>query len=211
MPRGLGHTVSFLLETRGIRLADQHLQRRVATQLVKTEAILDMARDRAGEVYKTVEDARAEFVSGDDDMVVTDYFVPENRTFTFIDRDNGSFAQAYIIPRTWHEVAERLEILGLEVERLGYVFSQTVEVLNATSSSLARTLYEGHMLNTVTTGTYQREVVLPVGSFKVNTRQKNAASAFIALEPEIIDSYVTINIIPLKVGEEYPIFRIPRT
>lgn len=42
MPRGLGHTVSFLLETRGIRLADQHLQRRVATQLVKTEAILDM-------------------------------------------------------------------------------------------------------------------------------------------------------------------------
>ncbi|KAH9437510.1 hypothetical protein MCOR02_001167 [Pyricularia oryzae] len=104
MPRGLGHTVSFLLETRGIRLADQHLQRRVATQLVKTEAILDMV------------------------------------------------------------------ILGLEVERLGYVFSQTVEVLNATSSSLARTLYEGHVLNTVTTGTYQREVVLPVGSFKVNTR-----------------------------------------
>ncbi|KAI7909540.1 hypothetical protein M0657_008109 [Pyricularia oryzae] len=134
MPRGLGHTVSFLLETRGIRLADQHLQRRVATQLVKTEAILDM-------------------------------------------------------------------ILGLEVERLGYVFSQTVEVLNATSSSLARILYEGHVLNTVTTGTYQREVVLP----------KNAASAFLALEPEIIDSYVTINIIPLKVGEEYPIFRIPRT
>ncbi|KAL5888181.1 hypothetical protein ACKVWC_003452 [Pyricularia oryzae] len=104
MPRGLGHTVSFLLETRGIRLADQHLQRRVATQLVKTEAILDMARDRAGEVYKTVEDA------------------------------------------------------------------QTVEVLNATSSSLARILYEGHVLNTVTTGTYQREVVLPVGSVKVNTR-----------------------------------------
>uniref|UniRef100_L7IQD8 Uncharacterized protein n=1 Tax=Pyricularia oryzae (strain P131) TaxID=1143193 RepID=L7IQD8_PYRO1 len=122
MPRGLGHTVSFLLETRGIRLADQHLQRRVATQLVKTEAILDMARDRAGEVYKTVEDAWAVF------------------------------------------------ILGLEVERLGYVFSQTVEVLNATSSSLARILYEGHVLNTVTTGTYQREVVLPVGSVKVNTR-----------------------------------------
>ncbi|KAL5944644.1 hypothetical protein ACKVV1_003452 [Pyricularia oryzae] len=107
MPRGLGHTVSFLLETRGIRLADQHLQRRVATQLVKTEAILDMARDRAGEVYKTVEDAWA---------------------------------------------------------------VQTVEVLNATSSSLARILYEGHVLNTVTTGTYQREVVLPVGSVKVNTR-----------------------------------------
>lgn len=73
MPRGLGHTVSFLLETRGIRLADQHLQRRVATQLVKTEAILDMARDRAGEVYKTVEDAWAVFVSDDDDMVVTDF------------------------------------------------------------------------------------------------------------------------------------------
>ncbi|TLD11936.1 hypothetical protein PspLS_11336 [Pyricularia sp. CBS 133598] len=228
---GLGQTISFLLETRGIRLADQHFQRRVATQLVKIETILNMARDRFDEVYKTVEDARAEFVSGDDDIVVTDYFVPENRTFTFIDRDNGSVVkapvqwqrttpsvanltrarpEAYIIPRTWYEVAERLEILGLEVQRLGYVFNQTVEALNVTSSSLARTLYEGHVLNTVTTGTYKREVVLPVGSFRVSTRQKNAALAFIALEPENIDSYVTFNIIPLKVGEEYPIFRIPK-
>lgn len=53
-----------------------------------------------------------------------------------------------------------------------------------------------------------REVVLPAGSFRVSTRQKNAALAFIALEPENIDSYVTFNIIPVSAGDEYPVFRL---
>lgn len=42
----------------------------------------------------------------------------------------------------------------------------------------------------------------------MSTRQKNAALAFIALEPENIDSYVTFNYIPLETGDEYPIFRV---
>ncbi|KAH7185147.1 uncharacterized protein B0J16DRAFT_398868 [Fusarium flagelliforme] len=200
---GLTQTISFLLEMRGIRIADQHFQRRVATALIKIQTILELARDNADKV----------------------------KTFTMIDQRNGSVVQvpidfkrttpsvanltrarpeAYIIPRTWIDVAQRLEILGLKVEKLDYEFRQTLETMVIESSTVEPSLYEGTYLNTVTTNTTTREVVLPVGSYYVSTRQQNAALAFIALEPENIDSYVKFNIIPVETGMEYPIFRIPR-
>ncbi|KLU91457.1 hypothetical protein MAPG_09977 [Magnaporthiopsis poae ATCC 64411] len=121
--------------------------------------------------------------------------------------------EAYLIPRTWGgAVVERLRILGVEVETLDRGYRGAVDTLTVATSSLARSMYEGgHVLNTVTTTPGRREVVLPPGSFRVPTRQKNAALAFVALEPESIDSYVTFGIVPLKAGEEYPVFRIPRS
>lgn len=229
---GLTQTISFLLETRGIRIASQHFQRRVATQLIKMTAILETARDQFDDVYSTVERGRQEFIDGDDDIIVTDSFPLTQRTFTMIDNRNGSVVQApidfyqstpstanltrarpeaYIIPRAWADVAERLEILGLEVERLDHGFRGPVEAMAVTSSVLGKTLYEGHVLNTVATKSYTREVALPPGSFRVSTRQKNAALAFIALEPENVDSYVKFSIIPVTEGDEYPVFRIPRS
>ncbi|EYB24064.1 hypothetical protein FG05_12533 [Fusarium graminearum] len=228
---GLTQTISFLLEMRGIRIANQHFQRRVATALIKIQTILELARDNADKVKSIVENAREDFINSDKDIVITDSYVPENRTFTMIDQRNGSVVQvpidfkrttpsvanltrarpeAYIIPRTWIDVAERLEILGLKVEKLDYEFRQTLETLVIESSVVEPKLYEGTYLNTVTTNTTIREVVLPVGSFYVRTKQQNAALAFIALEPENIDSYVKFNIIPVQAGMEYPIFRIPR-
>lgn len=229
---GLTQAISFLLEMRGIRLGNQHFQRRVATALIKIEAILELARDQTDDIYSTVEGAIAEFIESNDDIVVTDSYPRSNRTFTMIDQRNGSVVQApvtwyettpskanltrarpeaYLIPRSWSDVAERLEILGLDVETMNHEFRGRVEAMTVASSSLGSRIYEGHVLNTVTTNSTTREVVLPAGSFRVSTRQKNAALAFIALEPENIDSYVTFNIIPVSKGEEYPIFRIPRS
>ncbi|KAK5939091.1 hypothetical protein PMZ80_008394 [Knufia obscura] len=229
---GLTQTISFLCEMRGIRLANQHFQRRTATALLKIEAILETARDQFDSVYSTVESAREEFINGNEDIVITDYFTLTNRTFTMVDRNNGSIVQvpidfyvttpsianltrarpeAYLIPRTWVDVVDRLRNYGLEVQTLDYEYRGTVEALNITSSELASTLYEGAVLNTVTTEPYEREVHLPAGSFMVSTRQKNAALAFITLEPENIDSFVTFNLIPMEEGDEYPVFRIAAT
>ncbi|KLP18379.1 Carboxypeptidase 2 [Fusarium fujikuroi] len=228
---GLTQTISFLLEMRGIRIANQHFQRRVATALIKIQTILELARDNAEKVKSIVEDAREDFINSDEDIVITDSYVPENRTFTMVDTRNGSVVQvpidfqrttpsianltrsrpeAYIIPRTWSDVAERLEILGLKVERMNYEFRRTLQTLTIETSVVEPELYEGTYLNTVTTNSTTREVVLPVGSYYVSTRQQNAALAFIALEPENIDSYVKFNIIPVEAGMEYPVFRIPR-
>jgi hypothetical protein len=113
----------------------------------------------------------------------------------------------YIIPRAWADLAERLRVSGLEVETMNHVFSGAVEVYNITSSALARTYYEGAILNTVTTETLTREVTVPAGSFFVSSAQKNAGLAFVALEPENIDSYVSFGIVPMEVGDLYPVFR----
>lgn len=228
---GLTQAISFLLETRGIRLADQHFQRRVATQLIKITAILETARDEYEDVYSTVEDAIKDFISSDKDIVVTDSYVRENRTFQLVDIDNGTVVdvpiefirttpseanltrsrpEAYLIPRTWFDVVTKLEILGIEVERLDQGFNGTVEALTIETSETDGEQYEGTYLNTVTTSSAERDLILPPGSFRVSTRQKNAALAFITLEPENIDSYVTFNIIQVGEGEEYPVFRIPR-
>ncbi|KAF5248736.1 hypothetical protein FANTH_5806 [Fusarium anthophilum] len=211
----------FIPAMRGIRIANQHFQRRVATALVKIQTILELARDDADKIRSVVENAREDFINSDEDIVITDSYVPENRTFTMVDTRNGSVVQvpidfqrttpsianltrprpeAYVIPRTWSDVAERLEILGLKVERINYEFRRTLETLTFQTSVVEPELYEGTYLNTVTTNSTCREVVLPAGSFYVSTRQQNAALAFIALEPENIDSYVKFNIIPVEAG-----------
>lgn len=226
---GMTQALSFLFEIRGISLANQHFQRRVATALLKLEATLDTARDRAEEVYELVNSAREEFISSTEDVIVTEYTTPEERTFTMVNTNNGSIVdvlvdynhsnpavanltrsrpEAYLIPRTWHEIAELMKLQGLEVQTLEAEFRGTVESLNITSSELATQLYEGRVLNTVTTEASYKDIVLPAGSFLVSTRQQNAALAFASLEPENVDSFVSWGIIPVQAAWEYPIFRI---
>ncbi|KAI0386939.1 Zn-dependent exopeptidase [Hypomontagnella monticulosa] len=228
----LAQSVTILCEVRGIRLADQHFQRRVATALNMVSAILDIALENADEVYATVEGAIEKFITSDDPIVLTDYQNPINRTITFINRTDGEIVQvpvtflsttpttanetrarpeAYLIPRTWSELAARLRDSGLEVETLEDGYRGPAEALTIKSAAAARGYYEGAVQVTVTAEPVQKEeLVLPPGSFRISTRQKNAALAFIALEPENIDSYVRFNLIPVEVGDEYPIFRIPR-
>lgn len=227
---GLTQCVTFLFETRGIGIADQEFKRRTLAGLQMILGVLETARDNADSIYETVEDAITEFKEKSDEIVVTDYTNYSNRTWTMVDRRTGDVVQlpvefasttpatanltrerpeAYIIPRAWADLAERLTVSGLEVETLQDVFEGEVEVYNITSSSLARSYYEGVVLNTVTTETITQRVKLPAGSFFVSSAQKNAGLAFVALEPENIDSYVSFGIVPMEVGDLYPIFRKP--
>ncbi|KAH8168689.1 zinc carboxypeptidase domain-containing protein [Sarocladium implicatum] len=225
---GLAQAVSILLETRGQFLASQHYQRRVASQLTMLEAVLNTAYDNADHIYETINSAIEEFISSDDDIVLSDTPVATNRTFPMVDIRNGSLEnvevgfmsttptepdatrsrpEAYLIPRNWFELADKLRIMGVEVEELSYEYRGTVTAYNITSSELDTALYEGTVRNHVTTEPVEREVVLRPGSFRVSTRQKNAAYAFVTLEPESPVSYVTFGFFPLSTGYEYPIFR----
>lgn len=225
---GLTQCVTFLFETRGIGIANQEFKRRTLAGLQMILGVLETARDQAESVYCTIEDAIQEFIESQEPIVVTDYTTYSNRTWTMVDTRNGSVVQlpvefasttpakpnrtvaepeGYVIPRAWFDLAERLRVSGLEVETLHEGFTGEVEVYNITSSSLGRSYYEGAVLNTVTTDTLTQEVSLPSGSFFVKSAQKNAGLAFVALEPENIDSYVSFGIVPMEVGDLYPVFR----
>jgi hypothetical protein len=225
---GLTQCVTFLFEMRGIGIANQSFQRRTLAGLQMILGVLETARDQKQKVYDTIEGAIQEVVASKEDIVITDYTKYTNRTWTMVDRRSGVVVQlpvefasttpatanltrtrpeGYIIPRAWADLAERLRLSGLEVETMQDGFKGEVEVYNITASSLARTYYEGAVLNTVTTETLTKEVSLPKGSFWVSSAQKNAGLAFVTLEPENIDSYVSFGIVPMEVGDLYPVFR----
>lgn len=226
---GLNQAVVILAEIRGIRLAEQHFQRRTAAALTMLESFLNIARDDVDEVLSTIDTAIEDFIQSDDDIVLTDYQPSEQRTWTFADIRNGSIVQvpiefesstpalpnkttsrpeAYLIPRNWIGVAEKLRIMGVELEELKYEYRAPVQAYNITSSQLEGEYYEGVVRNKVTTQPFVKEdLVLQPGSWRVSTRQRKAAQAFIALEPEIAESFAAFSIIPVSEGDEYPIFR----
>ncbi|KAJ3520698.1 hypothetical protein NM208_g13605 [Fusarium decemcellulare] len=225
---GLTQAVAILCEIRGQWLADQHFQRRTAAALTMLEAVLDIAVENTDKVLTTIEDAIEDFIQSDDDIILTDYRESINRTYTLVDIKNGSIVQvpvefkhsvpavanltrsrpeAYLIPRNLAPIAGRLSLSGVEVETLRYEYRGTVQAYNVTSAKLDDSFYEGVVRNRVTTEPFERELVMPAGSFRVSVRQKNAAMAFVTLEPESDVSFVTFGLIHLEEAWEYPIFR----
>jgi hypothetical protein len=225
---GLSQAVVILCELRGIRLANQHFQRRTASSLIMLEAMLNIAHSNAASVLQTIETAVSDFIASETDIVLTDSQPSFNRTFTMVDIRNGSLVQApvtflsstpalanstrsrpsaYLIPRDWRTIVDRLSAMGVEFEELKNEFRGTVQAYNITTSSLGDEYDEGTVLNTVTTEFYERELVLPAGSWRLSARQKNAALAFVTLEPESEVSFVRFGVVPVGVGWEYPVFR----
>lgn len=226
---GLTQSITFLFETRGIGIADQEFARRTATGLAMIEAAVQTAADKAETVLSTVEGSIEDFSASNEDIIITDYSESYRRNWTLVERETGDVVQvpvefysttpvianltrarpeAYIIPRGWRDLAERLEVSGLEVEELTSTFQGSVEALTIETSVLSSEYYEGTVLASVTTNSTIKDIELPPGSFRVSTRQKNAALAFVTLEPENIDSYVAFNIVPLDAGDEYPVYRV---
>jgi hypothetical protein len=226
---GLNQAVMFLTETRGIRLADQHWQRRVASGLVMVETILQVAVDNAKLVYNTVEAARKDYIENVDEIVITDKAFETQIEWEFIDGRNGSLVQvpvtffnttpldavltrkrpdAYVFSKAWHDVAERLRVMGVVVDELRSDFTGEVEAFNITSAELATSKYESIVRTTVETESFQKEITIPAGGYWVNTRQKNIALAYVVLEPENIDSFATFNILPVGEGDEYQVYRV---
>ncbi|KAI8941235.1 hypothetical protein NX059_002470 [Plenodomus lindquistii] len=229
--KGAGNyqTLTFLIETRGIRLANQHFQRRVASHIITLETIINKAVDEFDTVYNTIETGRKAFTESQDDIVVAYEQRVTNKNITFINAANGTLVDvpvlsrnsdpynvtlyrsrptAYVFSRAWADVAERLRVLGVKVDVLDEDFAGTVEALVVETAELAETKFEGIAGTTVATKTTQRAVRIPAGGFYVSTKQKNAGYAFALLEPEGEASLAYYNKIPLEVGDEYPIFRV---
>ncbi|KAK5049334.1 hypothetical protein LTR84_004263 [Exophiala bonariae] len=225
---GLTQTVAILCETRGIGIADQHFARRTFTGLKMLEAIISTTVQHADEIHLKLEGASQSFITSKEDIIITD--IPEmvDCTLPFFDLRTNNLVdvpttlksttklrpqfsrkrpRAYLIPKAWSELTSRLEANGIEVQTLDHAFSGEVEILKVTSVEIDTEYDEGCIRANITTRPIMKHVRLPLGSFSVNTVQKRAGLAFMALEPESVDSFATMNIIPLVTGDEYPIFR----
>jgi hypothetical protein len=229
--KGAGNyqALTFLVETRGIRLADQHFQRRVASHVITLTTIIDKAIAEFDNVYSTIESGRKTFIESKDDIVVLDDYQITLKQISFFDKDTGALVnvtvraqnsdptvmlisrsrpKAYIFSRAFAPIAARLRVLGVKVDELESDFTGTVEALVVETADLARSKFEGIAQTAVTTNSTMRAVTIPRGGYYVGTEQKNAGYAFALLEPEGVASVVRYNLVPVEVGDEYPIFRV---
>ncbi|PTD09013.1 Carboxypeptidase 2 [Fusarium culmorum] len=176
----LTQAMVFLTETRGIMLGGQNFQRRVVSGLTMIEAIVQTAADNAEEVYEVIEGARRKVIEGDEDIVISDSYTPENRTWDMIEVETGKLvkpSRGLRLPQAWKEAADRLRLVGVKVDQLRSEFKGEVEALNVTSITLGASVYHGTVLNTVTTETKRKEITMPAGSYWVSARQAAAAHA----------------------------------
>jgi len=226
---GLTQAVVILCETRGIGIADQHFKRRTFTGLTMLEAVVDTAAKRANGIRAEVERPARAFVHSREDIIVTDSPKTLNCSLPFVDLHGEGLVnvpsilesstpltpqitrtrpQAYLIPRAWGELIPRLSANGIQINALDHAFVGEVEVLQVTSVKLEHEYHEGAVRAKVRTKPLRKSVHLPIGSFRVSTVQKHAALAFMALEPEAVDSFAAMGIIPLVPGDEYPVWRV---
>jgi hypothetical protein len=229
--KGAGNyqALTFLVETRGIRLANQHFQRRVATHLITLETILNKAVNDFDTVYNTIETGRKAFTESKADIIVLDDYSITSKPITFFNAANGTLTnitvrsqnsdpsrilltrarpKAYVFSRAHTDIATRLRTLGFKVDVLTQDFTGPVEALVVETAELATTKFEGVVGTKVSTRAMKRGVTIPKGGFWVDTRQKNAGYAFVLLEPEGVASLARYNVLSLEAGDEYPVFRV---
>ena len=82
---GLTQAISLLVESRGINLADQHFERRVASCLCTVNAILDVAWLNLNQILETIDRAVKRVLDGNDDIVITMHPRLGQHPYPFVD------------------------------------------------------------------------------------------------------------------------------
>jgi hypothetical protein len=97
---------------------------------------------------------------------------------------------AYLIPRQWREVIDRLRIHGLQLDRLTAPASLDVESYRFSNAAWQQAPFEGRHPVTYSVETRKERRSFPAGTVVVKMNQRAARVAIHALEPEAPDAFV---------------------
>ncbi|WP_417357142.1 M14 family metallopeptidase [Flavobacterium sp.] len=102
--------------------------------------------------------------------------------------------QAYIIPKTWWNAIELLQLNGIKMQSLENDTEIEVESYRITDYKTSNTAYEGHYPHNSTQVTVTTEKVqFHKGDFVINTQQPGVKYLLETLEPQAPDSYFNWN------------------
>lgn len=221
--------VSYLLESRGIGLERQNLQRRVASHVIAMSAILRAAANNPETLIKAVKAARNDWlgeitvdhnlrremreipayepISGDEKPLKLEL----QNAFSISPTITRPVPFGYLLGADQAEAAQRLVQHGVRVIRMFQAQDVSVEryIIRAVRQELSD---NGTLLDRVTTETQVLNVTVPAGTFYIPINQPFARIAATALEPEGAGSFVNSRLIRvpagLQVGVELPIMRL---
>jgi hypothetical protein len=223
--QGLRHSVSVLLESRGVGIGRLHLQRRVHSHVLALTSLLESAAAHAGELQalRATLGARLSAAACRGPMTVLAAQTRQQRELTMIDPETGadkavavswnsSLKLRPVIERPrpcgyWlaadaGEAAERLRELGIVVRRLAEPAELDAEGWRETARAEgARSDVRGRIADAersvqVMVETERKKLEAPAGSFYVGLDQPLANLAVAALEPDTQNSFFANRLLP---------------
>jgi len=122
---------------------------------------------------------------------------------------------AYIIPRQWTDVIERLALHDVEISRLKEPVTLDVRVDHLDSVSWESESYEGHHAANYKTTTATERITYPAGTAVILTAQPDRRLIVNALEPEAPDAFLRWGFFDLimeakKYSEDYALEKLAR-
>lgn len=220
----LANTVSTLIEIRGVALGRTSFKRRVMSTYWVAESYLRTAVERADDVREVL----ARSAAMQEPVVVTSRRKVKAATLNAIDLATEELVEldvtvrdalessprlvrqrpfAYVLAPEAAEHAERLRILGLNVQELSEPRTLQVESYRITRVEREPMADEGTRRQSVQTEVEVRQIDFPSGSFMVRMDQPRANLAAEVLEPESSNGFVGYGVLKASKDDVLPIYR----
>lgn len=215
---GLKNTISLLIETRGIGIGRTHIQRRVHTQVLAIDTLLQQASKHASALQqrrKKAEQATiAQACRGN--MIIDAEQTPQQRDIAMFDPVTGektvrsmpwkssltlkptlerSRPCGYLLAASESDAVERLRLLGVKVQRVvregqvqGEAYQETERTAGA-RQDVRGSIGGANEIWRIKTRLEPRKLDVAAGSYYVSMAQPLAPLAAAALEPDTQNSY----------------------
>lgn len=224
----LSNCISSLIEIRGVGIGRTSFKRRINSTFMIGMSYLKTASENGAELKAVL----AQGEQAQQKAVVKSTKTAEQQAITFIDIETCNEIQleytvynasktlpkltrvrptAYVLDKEQTDLADKLKVLGLEVQTLATDHTVEVETYTISTYEKEGEKYEGVYRQTVTTDVAVEQKLLAAGSYMIYMNQKNASLAIEVLEPEAPNSFVLFNVLSTAQGEKLPIYRYLKT
>lgn len=231
----LRQSVSLLLEVRGVGLGRAHFARRVHTQVLAATTVIETAARQGPALMQLVAQAgqRAKDEACHGDLVVEAWQTPARQRLDFLDAKSGeersidvdwrsadplkivnarSRPCGYLLAASEAQAVQRLQMLGVRVERIGNAAPWPVERYEILSQSDGQrqdargAIEDGEAIRAFKVRPRTGRAVVPPGSFYVSLAQPLSPLVSAALEPDSQNSYAANRL--LDIGDDR-VLRVP--
>ena len=220
----LQHTVSTLLEVRGVGIGKTSFHRRVhigktvalsyaeiASRLTQTQINLIRSNNITESI--TVRSKRSVY---QDSLTFIDLNKNELLALPVTIKDawqskpilQRNRPTQYAIDANYGFLIPKIASFGLKIDTLKLDAEYSLEVYVVSAHKRAATPYEKVYQQEVKTKTTAFTHVLKAGTFLIHTNQKSGNILTELLEPEAPNSFVSFGLIPTEIGKQLPIYRI---